>query len=120
MASVLPITLLSVHSQCRQNRSACETSTMRGDGVKNKRKKQREAVPQCRRFSFYPVSEIVRESLAVAILPSHRARFSLRRLTNRVSAFTSAHGTKPKWQLQRRGGATRISNRKRRDLRKMS
>lgn len=55
---------------------------------------------------FFPVAEILRETPAVAILPSHRARFSLHRVTLRVSAFTSAHGTKPKWQLQRRGGAT--------------
>lgn len=114
MVSLLPITLLSVHSRCRQNRSACETSTIGAAGVK---KIQRIPIPQCRRF--FP-SPIVRESPAVAILPSHRARFSLCRVTNRVSAFTSAHGTKPKWQLQRRGGVTHKFNRKRRALRKMS
>lgn len=71
-------------------------------------------------FFFFSVAEIVRESLAVAILPSHRARFALLRVTNCVPAFTSTHGTKPKWQLQRRGGATHIYNRKRRALGEMS
>ncbi|KAL6482859.1 hypothetical protein MHYP_G00077310 [Metynnis hypsauchen] len=101
--------------ECRQTAPSCETNFKRrrcellagkvnyGGGRKEKSDKARRNRCLRRRCEEKPPSLSCRVTL---IRPAPR--------TESLSGFATAYGTKPKWQLQRRGGAARVLNRKRR------